>query len=310
MSSVGEESPPKGKVTFEVDKIGEDVNVFDGCVPSEAKVQVEDWKEPVVGSGEAYKPLPSLPSLAAAALLEDFASPQQTDPARSRPVEDSVQESELFPSLTSEEARHYESEYQHLIESDQARSQLPATSDRRRFLEAVAGSTRPAEAGQEQAGGPREVEQEGHASSVGSSLAGESVTSWLATTAGSLDGAPRPDAVATPNLPCPRPPRHVSFSPEVQEVPTYSAEEYDRSNEGIDPTAASLEWEMEKRLAAMDTMVVQLERGPGGLGLAIVGLGVEAGEGAAAQERLGIYVKAVTAGGVAERDGRVRVGTR
>jgi hypothetical protein len=43
----------------------------------------------------------------------------------------------------------------------------------------------------------------GHASLVGSSLAGESIASGLATTAGSLDGAPWLDAatVATPDSP-------------------------------------------------------------------------------------------------------------
>jgi hypothetical protein len=40
---------------------------------------------------------------------------------------------------------------------------------------------------------------------------------------------------------------------------------------------------------------------PGGLSLPIIGLGVEVCEGAAAQESLGIYVKAVTAGSVRVR---------
>ena len=142
--------------------------------------------------------------------------------------------------------------------------------------------------------GEEEAERvEGGASSVGSSLVGQSVTSWLATTSGSLEEG----RATTPTT-------RVSFSPEVEEVETYSKEEYDRTNPLVDPAAASAEWELEKKVEELEQVEVELERGEEGLGLAIMGMGAGADPG---QERLGIFVKAVTEGGVAARDGRVRV---
>ncbi|XP_061086182.1 neurabin-2 isoform X2 [Conger conger] len=111
-----------------------------------------------------------------------------------------------------------------------------------------------------------------------------------------------------PGLPTeedPPPSRKICFSSEpIKVFTTYSNEDYDRRNDDVDPMAASAEYELEKRVERLDLFPVELEKDGDGLGISIIGMGAGADMGL---EKLGIFVKTVTDGGAAHRDGRIQV---
>ncbi|UJR20838.1 hypothetical protein I4U23_023949 [Adineta vaga] len=100
--------------------------------------------------------------------------------------------------------------------------------------------------------------------------------------------------------------KRVKFShAPIRVYPTYSPSEYDRRNEDIDPFAAAAEFELEKRIEKMNVFTVEVEKGPDGLGISVLGMGVGADSGL---EKLGIFVKSLNPQGIIAKDGRIQVG--
>ncbi|CAH8476035.1 unnamed protein product [Schistosoma haematobium] len=97
----------------------------------------------------------------------------------------------------------------------------------------------------------------------------------------------------------------VRFSSEpILVFSTHSTTDYNRRNEEIDPLSASAEYELEKHLEDMDMFEIDFRKGVNGLGISIVGSGVDTSSG---EQKLSIFIKSFTPGGAAEADGRIQV---
>ncbi|CAF2493832.1 unnamed protein product [Rotaria sp. Silwood2] len=100
--------------------------------------------------------------------------------------------------------------------------------------------------------------------------------------------------------------RRVKFSnAPIRVYPTYAPSEYNRRNDEIDPFSASAEYELEKRIEKMHVFNIEIEKGPDGLGISVLGMGVGADSGL---EKLGIFVKSLNPQGVISQDGRIQIG--
>ncbi|CAH8450046.1 unnamed protein product [Schistosoma turkestanicum] len=97
----------------------------------------------------------------------------------------------------------------------------------------------------------------------------------------------------------------VRFSSEpILVFSTHSTTDYNRRNEEIDPLSASAEYELEKHLEDMEKFEIYFRKGINGLGISIVGSGVDTSSG---EQKLSIFIKSLTPGGAAEADGRIQV---
>lgn len=102
-------------------------------------------------------------------------------------------------------------------------------------------------------------------------------------------------------------PTKLRFSNEPLRVKlTYAFEDYERRGEGIDPLAATAQYELEKRIEKMDTFKVDFTKGENEpLGIVIIGMGVGADAG---MEKLGIFIKIIQENSAAYATNKLRIG--
>ena len=87
---------------------------------------------------------------------------------------------------------------------------------------------------------------------------------------------------------------------------TYAYEDYERRGEGIDPLAATAQYELEKRIEKMDTFEVKFSKNNNDpLGIVIIGMGVGADAG---MEKLGIFIKIIQEDSPAYKTGQLQIG--